>query len=141
MENEIDEDESDMPISNQYLHTKISADMTSAPVTSTLALDSSIVRPTFSAIGTYVRVIHTSGIHHIALVNCVCHGNENLPDDLITAQFLSASFKRIRTVFTAQLLDLYRLCNLELRLSACQSYHLLQHLTNLMAPAEVVNVY
>ena len=37
MEDEIDEDDSDTPISNQYLHTEISADMTSAPVTSTLA--------------------------------------------------------------------------------------------------------
>ena len=141
MENEIDEDESDMPISNQYLHTKISADMTSAPVTSTLALDSSIVRPTFSAIWTYVHVVHTSGIHHIALVNCVCCGNENLPSDLIAAQLLPASFKRIRTVFTAQLLDLYHPCNLELKSSAYQFYHLLQCLTNPMALAEVVNIY
>ena len=85
MEDEIDKEKSDMPISNQYLHTEISANMTSAPVTSALASDPSIVKPIFSAIGTYVCVVHTNGIHHIALVNCVCCGNENLPGDLIAA--------------------------------------------------------
>ena len=85
MEDEIDEDELDTPISNQYLHTEISADVTSAQVISTSASDSSNVRPTFSAIGTYVHVVHTNGIHHIALVNYVCRGNENLPGDLIAA--------------------------------------------------------
>jgi CxC2 like cysteine cluster associated with KDZ transposases len=91
--------------------------------------------------GTYVRVIHSNGIHHIAMVSCQCHGQEFLPLDLLASQLLPASFKRIKTLFTAQVLDMYRLCNLELKASAYQFYQLLRRLTRPMAPDEVINLY
>ncbi|KAH9475015.1 hypothetical protein JR316_0012114 [Psilocybe cubensis] len=31
----------------------------------------------------YIRAIHTNGVHHLAMVYCVCHGANNLPLDLI----------------------------------------------------------
>lgn len=31
----------------------------------------------------YVKIVHTNGIHHLAMVSCVCHGPDLLPMDLI----------------------------------------------------------
>ena len=94
-----------------------------------------------TTIGTLRRVVHTNGLHHIAMVSCQCHGVDVLPLDLFAAQLLPASLKRIQTLFTAQVLDHFRLCNLELKASAYQFYQLLRRLTRPMAPAEVLNLY
>ncbi|KAF8799489.1 hypothetical protein BYT27DRAFT_7227805 [Phlegmacium glaucopus] len=91
--------------------------------------------------GTYIRIVHSNGLHHIAMTSCQCQGDDVLPLDLFAARLLPASFKRIKTVFTAEVLDLYRLCNLELKASAYQFYQLLRRLTLPMAPAEVINLY
>ena len=32
----------------------------------------------------YVRIVHTNGIHHMAMVTCQCCGDDQLPLDLIT---------------------------------------------------------
>ena len=92
-------------------------------------------------LGALQRVVHTNGIHHISMVSCQCHGKDVLPLDLFALQLLPASLKRIKTIFTAQVLDMYRLSNLELKASAYQFYHLLRRLTQPMSPAEVVNLY
>ncbi|KAF8801050.1 hypothetical protein BYT27DRAFT_7216408 [Phlegmacium glaucopus] len=78
--------------------------------------------PDSTMLGTYVRIIHSNGLHHIVML-------------------LPASFKHIKTVFTAEVLDLYRLCNLELTASAYQFYQLMHRLTRPMALAEVTNLY
>ena len=57
-------------------------------------------------------------IHDVAMVSCECCGSDNLPFDLLAAQLLPTSFNRIKTLFTAQLLDCFRLSNLELKASA-----------------------
>lgn len=87
------------------------------------------------------RVVHTNGIHSIALVSCQCRGEEILPLDLVASQLFPASLKRIRTLFTAQVLDHFRLSNLELKASAYQYYQLLRRITKPMAPGEVLNLY
>ena len=92
-------------------------------------------------LGALQRVVHTKGIHHISMVSCQCHGKDVLPLDLFALQLLPASLKRIKTIFTAQVLDMYRLSNLKLKASAYQFYHLLRRLTQPMSPAEVVNLY
>ncbi|KAF9553697.1 hypothetical protein CPC08DRAFT_727731 [Agrocybe pediades] len=92
-------------------------------------------------LNSYVRVLHTTGIHHIALVVCSCQGDHHIPTDLLSAGFMPASFKRIRTLFTADLLNHYRLCNLEMKSSAYQYYNVLRRITNPLAPADVVNLY
>ncbi|KAF8961009.1 hypothetical protein BDZ97DRAFT_1665083 [Flammula alnicola] len=89
----------------------------------------------------YVRVVHTNGIHHLAMVSCRCRGPDQLPVDLVACRLLPASFHRIRTLFSAQALDYFRLCNLELKASAYQFYQLLRRLTMPMAPADVVDLY
>jgi hypothetical protein len=129
MEDELEEEETDAPISNPYLPHEF--DSGTGP-----GLASAV-----PIMGTYIRVVHTNGIHHIAMVSCECRGHDILPLDLLAARLLPASFQRIQTLFTAQLLDRYRLCNLELKASAYQFYHLLQRMTSPNAPAEVVNLY
>jgi KDZ transposase family protein len=138
-EAEIDEDveddradeEQDVPVASHYLPDDIDAEY---QMREGLGSAQRIM-------GTYVRVVHTNGIHTIAMVNCSCQGNEHLAKDLLAARLLPASFERIRTIFTAQLLDYFRLSNLEVKASAFQFYHLLQRLTNPMEPSTVVNLY
>ncbi|KAH9484688.1 hypothetical protein JR316_0001587 [Psilocybe cubensis] len=88
-----------------------------------------------------VRVLHTNGIHQISLVTCSCNGINNIPCDLIACRLWPTSFIRIRTLFSAHLLDNFRLANLELHASAYQFYHLLRRVTSPMNPAGVVDLY
>lgn len=89
----------------------------------------------------YVRVVHTNGLHHLGMISCRCRGSENLAMDLVACQLIPASFYNIRTLFSTQAMDYFRLCNLELKASAYQFYQLLRRLTKPMAPAEVVDLY
>jgi CxC2 like cysteine cluster associated with KDZ transposases len=89
----------------------------------------------------YVRIVHTNGLHHLALVSCRCRGTDCLPQDLLASRLLPTSFQNIRTLFSAHVLDYFRLCNLEMKASAYQFYHLLRRLTMPLAPGEVVDLY
>ena len=92
----------------------------------------------------YVRVVHTNGMHHLALVSCPCDdtGSDGvLAYDLVGARLIPTSFNRIQTLFTGQLLDYFRLSNLELKASAYQFYQLLRRITMPNSPAEVINLY
>lgn len=98
-------------------------------------------RSTGHSMGKYVRVIHTNGIHNIAMISCECQGLETVASDLVASRLLPASFQRIQTLFSTQLLDHFRLCNLELKATAYQFYHLLQRLTDPLNPSDVLNLY
>jgi hypothetical protein len=89
----------------------------------------------------YIRVVHTNGIHHIALVSCTCQGHEAITTDLIFAGWVPTSFVRVRTIFTAAVLDHFRYCNLEMRSSAYEFFQLLRRMTNSLSPSKVVNLY
>jgi hypothetical protein len=89
----------------------------------------------------YIRVVHTNGMHHIALVSCTCQGHERIITDLIYAGWVPTSFVRVRTIFTAAVLDHFRYCNLEMRSSAYQFFQLLRRVTNSLSPSKVVNLY
>lgn len=89
----------------------------------------------------YIRVVHTNGIHHIALVFCTCQGHEKITTDLIYNGWVPTSFVRVRTIFTAAVLDHFRCCNLEMRSSAYQFFQLLRRVTNSLSPSKVVNLY
>lgn len=89
----------------------------------------------------YVRVVHRNGIHHLPMVHCSCHGADSLPLDLVANRFMPCSFVRIRTLFSTQLLDYFRLSNLEMKCSAYQFYKLLQRITCSSAADTVVNLY
>ena len=89
----------------------------------------------------YVWIVHSNGIHHLAMVSCTCHGTWLLPMDLVACRLLPASLVNIQTLFSAQLLDLFCLCNLELKASVYQFYQLLCQMTMLIAPDRVVDLY
>lgn len=89
----------------------------------------------------YVRVLHTNGIHHIGMVSCSCRGHDKIPLDLMACRLLPTSFIRIRTIFSAQLMDYFRLCNLELKASAYQFYQLIRRLTLPLGQSEMINLY
>jgi hypothetical protein len=89
----------------------------------------------------YVRVVHTNGIHHIGLVYCSCNGHDKIVLDLFASRLLPTSFVRIRSIFMAQLMDRFRLCNLELKASAYQFYQLIQRLTLPMRKSKKVDLY
>jgi hypothetical protein len=89
----------------------------------------------------YLRVLHTNGIHHLAMVCCRCRGSDEVPLDLLACRLVPTSFHTFRTLFTSPLLDYFRLCNLELKASAYQFYQLLRRLSSPIAPAEVMNLY
>jgi hypothetical protein len=127
----------DTPILNPYLPAETNAGIESGY----LGADQQSDKAKHSPFGTYLRVVHTNGIHNIAMISCHCRGCDSLPLDLLAARLLPTSFQKIRTLFTAQLLDTYRLCNLELKASAYQFYQLLRRLTQPMAPAEVIDLY
>jgi hypothetical protein len=98
--------------------------------------------PTADALNnSYIRVVHTNGIHHLAMVTCQCQGEHRIPLDLVSSNLLPTSFTKIRTLFTVHVLDHFRLCNLELKASAYQFYQLIRRVTLPMRPAEVVNLY
>ena len=106
------------------------------------SLDSTPGAPSCDALSNqYIRVVHTNGIHHIALVSCSCRGHENITTDLIYAGWVPTSFTRVRTIFTAAVLDHFRYCNLEMRSSAYQFFQLLRRVTNTLSPSKVVNLY
>ena len=87
------------------------------------------------------RVVHSNSLHHILMVNCQCQGDEAVLLDFFAAQLLPASFKRIKTLFTVQVLDMFWLCNLKLKASTYQFYQLLHRLTQPMSTADVDNLY
>lgn len=130
LEDEVEEEEKDDPIANHYLPDEVPGPATGADYEA----------PT-PFIGTYLRVVHSNGIHNIAMINCECRGHDLVAGDMLGAGLMPASFHRIRTLFTIQLLDLYRLSNLELKSSAYQFYHLLRRITAPMDPAGVVDLY
>lgn len=88
----------------------------------------------------YVRVVHVNGIHHLPILGCACHGEQQFAFDLVAAGLLPSSFTKIRTLFTSAILDHFRLANLELKASAYQYYSLLRRITSATAPSSVVNV-
>jgi CxC2 like cysteine cluster associated with KDZ transposases len=89
----------------------------------------------------YVRVVHTNGVHHIALVFCSCRGKEYAHSDLMAAGLVPTSFTRYRTLFTHAALDDFRLSNLECKASAYQYFQKLRRQTSPMSPDTVPNLY
>lgn len=89
----------------------------------------------------YTRVIHTNGIHQIGLVTCDCLGSNNVHADLVYLKLIPASFTTYRTIFTTNVLDDFRLSNLECKASAYQYFQKLRRLTAPSAPATASNFY
>src|SRR6201999_1462923 len=136
MGHQIDEEEEyenidNTPIMQPYL----------PPLPTTSGAGTPLIPNTDALNNSYVRIVHTNGIHNLALVTCNCQRSQTVPLDLVACRFMPASFTNIRTLFSAEVLDYSHLCNLELKSSAYQFSQLLRRLTLPGAPADVANLY
>ena len=87
----------------------------------------------------YVCVVHTNGVHYIALVYCICRGSDHAHADMLYSRLVPTSFDQYSTLFTTAVLDDFRLSNLECKTSAYQYFQKLHRETAPVSPAEVVN--
>jgi CxC2 like cysteine cluster associated with KDZ transposases len=127
---------------NQRVEQHMRTDADASIMLPTADAERTTALPTADALNnSYIRVVHTNGIHHLAMVACHCQGEQQISLDLVTSNLLPTSFTKIRTLFTVQVLDHFRLCNLELKASAYQFYQLIRRITSPLRPAEVVNLY
>jgi hypothetical protein len=99
-------------------------------------------RPREDAFGnTFIRVVHSNGIHYLPLFFCLCGQMDRFHLDLMHAHLFPTSFSRIRTVFTVAGLNDYRLSNLELKASAYQYWQKLTRLSSHGGTTEVIDLY
>jgi len=68
---------------NQYLASRSEAGASAG----TSALPGSAIP------GSYVRIVHSNGLHHIPMVSCHCRGYDTFTLDLFAAQLLPVNFK------------------------------------------------
>uniref|UniRef100_A0A8H8CEU4 CxC2-like cysteine cluster KDZ transposase-associated domain-containing protein n=2 Tax=Psilocybe cubensis TaxID=181762 RepID=A0A8H8CEU4_PSICU len=91
----------------------------------------------------FKAIVHTSGVHYLPVRTCTCR-SVRLPS--IDLQYLemglfAASFENVQTVFTVEVLEDFRMDNLECKTSAYQYYQKLRRLTSPAFPKKVLNRY
>lgn len=85
-----------------------------------------------------VTVVHTNGVHHLPVIRCGCEGREGFViQDFLQLGMLPASFDRIQTVFTTDVLEDSVLSFLECHTTANAFYAKLRRLTNYAFPESV----
>jgi hypothetical protein len=75
-------------------------------------------------------VVDKSGLHPLPVVFCSCHGAPTEDIQCLDLGLFPASFERIRTVFSFQVLDDYLADNQECKTSAMHYFHKLRRFTN-----------
>lgn len=81
----------------------------------------------------FMTIVDRSGIHQVQVEFCRCPGAEfNREKDMLQAGLFPTSYKIIKSAFTFQVLDDFRLANLECKTSA---YHYYQKLCRMTSPA------
>lgn len=100
------------------------------------------IRPTGSSgkAVTFMCIVDRSGIHHLPIRWCRCPGHS--PDDrqLFSMGLFPSTFKKIKTAFTFQVLDEFRIDNLECKTAAFNFYQKLKRITSNAFP-DSVKVY
>ncbi|KAG6912934.1 hypothetical protein DXG01_011038, partial [Tephrocybe rancida] len=92
------------------------------PYSSTVEID--VEQPRSDSLNnTYVRIVHTNGVHNIPVLRCRCHGEASVPADLVAGGLLPTSFQRFRTFFTTTVLDDFRVLNLKCKSLAYQYWN------------------
>jgi CxC2 like cysteine cluster associated with KDZ transposases len=89
----------------------------------------------------FVMVVDVTGIHHLPVVHCQCSERRDIEFQFLEQRLFPASFKDVRTVFTFNLLDDFRLSNLECKTSGYQYYQKLRRLTSSAFPRFAPNRY
>jgi hypothetical protein len=91
-----------------------------------------------------VVVVDCSGVHRIPIVWCTCSAtdtNRRRDLDLLAIGLYPASFHRIQTVFTFDVLDDFLLQNLECKTSALNYYSKLRRITSNTFPSSAPDRY
>ncbi|KAJ3525420.1 hypothetical protein NMY22_g10585 [Coprinellus aureogranulatus] len=92
--------------------------------------------------GRVVTIVHTNGVHHLPVIRCGCAGREGeVICDFLRLGMLPASFNRIQTAFTTEVLNDSLLSFLECHTTANAFYAKLRRLTNYTFPESVRNRY
>lgn len=90
----------------------------------------------------FITVVDVTGIHCIPVVQCLCDDNsEDIDLQFLAIGLFPASFKNVRTVFTFEVLDDFRLENLQCKVSAYHYYHKLRRITCPFFPTSVPSRY
>jgi hypothetical protein len=141
-EDEIELDDEDLTVPAGYLPADANRGRTSPTNNTETHDDEPQAIPRRNALAhPFVRIVHTNGMHHIALVTCDCRGGEGTHGDLMAARLMPTSFVRYKTMFTHHVLDEFRLANLECKASAYQYFQMLRRHTAAMSPDSVPNLY
>jgi hypothetical protein len=86
---------------------------------------------------TVLCVVDRSGIHHLPVRWCRCAGHAADEHQLFSMGLFPASFKRIKTAFTFQVLDDFRIDNLECKTAAFNFYRKLRRITSNAFPESI----
>jgi hypothetical protein len=89
----------------------------------------------------HLLIVDSSGIISLPVIWCACDDTAGKDLLLLDLQMWTASYENIKTVFTFDCLDDYRLSNLECKTSAYQYYQKLRRLTNPAFFQSVPNQY
>ncbi|TEB20788.1 hypothetical protein FA13DRAFT_1717460 [Coprinellus micaceus] len=91
--------------------------------------------------GTMVTVVHTNGVHHLPVVRCGCEGREReMVNDFLKLGLWPASFERVETVFSVDVLKDSLLSFLECHTTASQYFSRLRRCTNYAFPETVTEL-
>ena len=90
---------------------------------------------------TTVCFVNRSGVHHLPVRWCRCPGHDADDRQLFVMGLFPASFKRIKTAFTFQVLDDFRIDNLECKTAALNFYRKLKRVTSNAFPDSVKVIY
>ena len=89
----------------------------------------------------FVTIVETNGVHHLPIHYCICPSAGPHDEQLFAAKLFPTSFSSIKTVFTFNVLDDFRLTNLSCKSSCYQYYLKLRRLTSPAFPNSVPNRY
>jgi len=81
----------------------------------------------------FVTIVHRDGFHHLPLVTCACSA-EPLDIQVLDHRLYPATYDRVRTLFTFELLDDQRWDNLECKTSYYQYHQKLRRRTHSSCP-------
>ena len=89
----------------------------------------------------FVTFVETNGVHHLPIHYCICGSARPHDEQLLTVKLFPSTFSMIKTVFTFNVLDDFRMSNLSCKSSCYQYFLKLRRLTSPVFPKSVPNRY
>lgn len=89
----------------------------------------------------FVTFVETNGVHHLPIHYCICPSARPHDEQLFASKLFPSTFTSIKTVFTFNVLDDFRMTNLACKSSCYQYFLKLRRLTSPVFPNSVPNRY